>query len=160
MAGLAKGKATTSGWTLVRFDCKNLMHQVRQRRVARARRRWRQQPAHGGCNVQDRTRASIAHDAGDGNIFPPSVDAAARQCAQDHRAPKGSGSERMKRGGGDQKASLPDRLAAARAQSWHRMRRGNYCPAAKKGPSGLGTFWIDDGISGSRRGLVSSEAEQ
>ena len=37
--------------------------------------------------VQDSTRASIAHDAGDGNILFPSVDAAARR---DRRAPKGS----------------------------------------------------------------------
>jgi hypothetical protein len=69
MAGFAKGMATTSGWTLVRCDSRNLIHQVRQRRVARARRRWRPQPVHGVCDVQDRTRASIAHDAGDGNIF-------------------------------------------------------------------------------------------
>ena len=72
-----------------------------------------------------------------------------------------SGSERMMRGGGDRKASLPVCLAAARARSWHRMRRGNYCPAAKKGgPSGLGTFWIDDATPWSRRGLVRSEAKQ
>jgi hypothetical protein len=31
---------------------------------------WRRpQPVHGGCDVQNRTRASIAHDAGDDNIF-------------------------------------------------------------------------------------------
>ena len=36
MAGFAKGMATTSGWTLVRCDCRNRIHQVRQRRVARA----------------------------------------------------------------------------------------------------------------------------
>jgi hypothetical protein len=69
MVGFAKGMATTSGWTLVRFDCRNRINQVRQRRVARARRRWRPQPVHGGCDVKDRTRASIAQDAGDGNIF-------------------------------------------------------------------------------------------
>ncbi len=79
MAGFAKGMATTSGWTLVQCDCTTWIHQVRQRGVARARRRWRPQPVHGGCDVQDRTRASIAHDAGDGNIFFPSVDAAARR---------------------------------------------------------------------------------
>jgi hypothetical protein len=32
--------------------------------------------------VQDRTRASIAHDAGDGNIFFPSVSAAARRTSE------------------------------------------------------------------------------
>ena len=69
MAGFAKGMAATSGWTLVRCDCRNRIHQVRQRRVARARRRWRPQPVHGGCCVQDRTRASIAHDACDGKTF-------------------------------------------------------------------------------------------
>ncbi len=82
MAGLAKCTATTSGWTLVPCDCRNRIHQVRQRRVARARRRWRPQPVHGGCDVQDRTRASIAHDACDCNIFFPSVDAAARRTAE------------------------------------------------------------------------------
>ena len=81
-AGFAKGMATTSGWTLVRCDCRNRIHQVRQRRVARARRRWRPQPVHGGCDVQDRTRASIAHDAGDGKPFFPSVDAAVRRTAE------------------------------------------------------------------------------
>jgi hypothetical protein len=86
MAGFAKGMATTS-WTVVRCDCRNKIHQVSQQRVARARRRWLPQPVHGGCNVQDRTRASNAHAAGDSNIFFPSVDAAARR---DWRAPKGS----------------------------------------------------------------------
>ena len=86
MAGFAKGMATTSGWALVRCDCRNRIHQVRQRRVARARRRWRPQPVHGGCDVQDRTRASIAHDAGDGKpIFP----VCGCSCAQNRRAPKG-----------------------------------------------------------------------
>ncbi len=55
-------------------------------RVARARRRWRPQPVHGGCDVQDRTRASIAHDTGDSNIFP----VRGCSCAQDRRAPEGS----------------------------------------------------------------------
>ncbi len=45
----------------------------------------------GGSNlfmeVQNHTRASIAHDAGNGNFFFPSVDAAARR---NRRALKGS----------------------------------------------------------------------
>ena len=53
MAGFAKGMAIARSWTLLRCDCRNRIHQVRQRRVARARRRWWQQPVHGGCNVQD-----------------------------------------------------------------------------------------------------------
>jgi hypothetical protein len=73
MAGFAKGMATTSGWTLVRCDCRNRIHQV-----ARARQRWRRQPVHGGCDVKDRM-ASIAHDADDRNSFSPFVDAAARR---------------------------------------------------------------------------------
>ena len=39
-----------------------------------------------------------------------------------------------KRCGGDRKSLLPNRLAAARARSWRRWRRGNNCPAA--GPFG------------------------
>jgi hypothetical protein len=87
MAGLAKGMATTSGCTLVLCDCRNLIHQVRQRRFSRARRRWRLQHVHGVCDVQDRTRASIAFDACNGNIFFPVCGCS---CAQDRRAPKGS----------------------------------------------------------------------
>ncbi len=79
MAGFAKGMATTSGWTLVPCDCRNRIHQVSQRQVVRARRRWRPQPAHGGFDIHYCTRESIEHDAGDGNIFFPSVDAAARR---------------------------------------------------------------------------------
>ena len=74
MAGFATGMATTRCWALVRCDCRNRTHQVRQRRVARARRRWRPQPVHGGCDVQDRTRASIDIHAvffqRKSNIFP------------------------------------------------------------------------------------------
>ena len=50
-----------------------------------------------------------------------------------HLAPR-SGSGRGKRGGGDRRSLLPNRLAAARALSWRRWRRGNNCPAA--GPFG------------------------
>ena len=45
-----------------------------------------------------------------------------------------SGSGRSGRGGGDRKSLLPNRLAAARARSWRRWRRGNNCPTA-------GPFW-------------------
>ena len=86
MAGFATGMVTTSGWALVRCDCRNRIHQVRQRRVARARRRWRPQPVHGGCDVQDRAKASIAHDAGDGKPF---FSVRGCSCAQNRRAPKG-----------------------------------------------------------------------
>jgi hypothetical protein len=43
--------------------------QDRQRRVARAQRRWRSQPANVKCDIQDSTRASVAHDARNGKIF-------------------------------------------------------------------------------------------
>jgi hypothetical protein len=45
------------------------------------------EPVHGGCDVQDRTKASIVHDAGDSNIFFP---VSGCICAQHSRAPKGS----------------------------------------------------------------------
>jgi hypothetical protein len=54
--------------------------------------------------------------------------------------------------------SLPNRLAAARARSWRRWRRGNFCPAADL--FGLGTFWIEDATSGLRRGHVGSDATE
>jgi hypothetical protein len=53
---------------------------------------------------------------------------------------------------------LPNRLAAARVRSLRRWRRGNYCPAA--GILCLGTFWIEDAISGSLRDHVSSNANE
>ncbi len=52
-----------------------------QLRVALARRRWLQQPVIVGTILQDRTRASIAHDACDGKHFP-SVDAAVHRTAK------------------------------------------------------------------------------
>jgi hypothetical protein len=61
------------------------------------------------------------------------------------------------RGGGDRDL-LPNRLTAARVLSWHRWRRGNYCPAA--GILCIGTFWIEDATSGSRRDHVSSDATE
>jgi hypothetical protein len=63
-----------------------------------------------------------------------------------------SGSERRRRGGGDRKSLLPNRLAAARARSWHRCRHGT--TARQRGRFGLGTFWIDDATSGSRRRIA------
>ncbi len=63
-----------------------------------------------------------------------------------------SGSERRRRGGGDQKSLLPNRLAAARARSWRRCRHGT--TARQRGRFGLGTFWIDDSTSGSRRRIA------
>ena len=66
-------------------DCVRRARQDRQRRVARARRRWRPHPAIAGGAVQDRTRVSTAHDTGDGNHFF----VCACSCAQNRRAPKG-----------------------------------------------------------------------
>ncbi len=53
-------------------------------------------------------------------------------------------------------SSLPERLAAARARTRRRWRRGNYCPAA--GRFCLKTFWFDDATGGSRQGYVDSNA--
>ena len=65
MAGFAKGMATTSGWTLVRCDCRNriqqdrtLMDRVRTMKMAAA--------AGDGDDVQVSTTESIAQDF-DGN---------------------------------------------------------------------------------------------
>ena len=43
---------------------------------------------------------------------------------------------------------LTNRLAAARARSWRRWRRGTL--ARQRGRFGLGTFWNEDATSGSR----------
>ncbi len=88
MAGITKSMATTSGWSLVQCDYRNWIHQVRQRRVASERRRWRPQPVHGGCDVQDRTRASIARMRQ--QHFFPSVDAAARRTVELRRGASAS----------------------------------------------------------------------
>ena len=50
------------------------------------------------------------------------------------------GVARRKRGGGDWKGSLPNRLAAARARSWRRCRHGT--TARQRGRVGLGTNWF------------------
>ncbi len=77
-------------------------------------------------------------------------------------ARSGLGARGLDRGGGvlwrRSGDLLPNRLAAARVRSWRRWLRGNYCPAA--GILCLGTFWIEDATSGSRRDHVSSYATE
>jgi hypothetical protein len=51
-----------------------------------------------------------------------------------------SGSERSKRGGGDREGLLPNRLAAARARSWCRLRRGT--TARQRADVALGHFGL------------------
>ena len=66
MAGLAKGMATTIGWTLVRCDCRNQIQQ--DRTLMDCARTMKMAAAAGDSNdVQVRTKESIAQDFGDGN---------------------------------------------------------------------------------------------
>ncbi len=59
-----------------------------------------------------------------------------------------------KRGGGDRTSWFPSRLAAARARSWRRWRRGNYLLPGSGTIFGLETFWN----LGVARGIVISDA--
>ena len=66
MAGFAKGMATTSGWTLVQCDCRNLIQQ--DRALMDGSRAMKMAAAAGyGGDVQVRTKESIAQDSGDDN---------------------------------------------------------------------------------------------
>ena len=65
MAGFAKGMATTSGWTLVRCDCRIRIQQ--DRALRNCSRAMKMAAAAGdGDDVQVRTKESIAQDFGDG----------------------------------------------------------------------------------------------
>ena len=79
MAGFAKGIATTSGWALVRCDCRT---RVLQDRASMDRlRTMKMAAAAGNGDEQVRIEGSTAHDPADGNdsfsyeslIFPPSL---------------------------------------------------------------------------------------
>ena len=78
MVGFAKGMATTSGWTLVRCDCRT---RIQQDRASMDRlRTMKMAAAAGNGDEQVRIEGSTAHDPADGNdsfsceslIFPPS----------------------------------------------------------------------------------------
>ena len=66
MAGFPKGMAATSGWALVQCDCRNW---IKQDRTLMDRLRSMKMAAAAGyaCDVQVRTKESIAQDFGDGN---------------------------------------------------------------------------------------------
>ena len=66
MAGFAKGMATTSGWTLVQCDCRNLIQQDRTLKD-RARKMKIAVAAYYCSDVQDRIEESMAQDSADGN---------------------------------------------------------------------------------------------
>ena len=66
MAGFAKGMATTSGWTLVRCDCRNRIQQDRTL-MYRSRAMKMAAAAGNGDDVQDRIEESIAHDSAGGS---------------------------------------------------------------------------------------------
>ena len=66
MAGFAKGMATTSGWPLVRCDCRTLIQQDRAL-MDRSRAMKMAAAAGNGADVQDRTKESIVQDSADGN---------------------------------------------------------------------------------------------
>ena len=65
MAGFAKGMATTSGWALVRCDCRT---RVLQDRASMDRlRTMKMAAAAGNGDEQVRIEGSTAHDPADGN---------------------------------------------------------------------------------------------
>ena len=66
MAGFAKGMATTSGWALVRCDCRTRIQQDRAL-MNRSRAMKMAAAAGNGDDVQDRTKESNAQDSADGN---------------------------------------------------------------------------------------------
>ena len=63
--GNLKGMATTSGWTLVRCDCRNRIQQDRAL-MDHSRAMKMAAAADDGDDVQVRTKESIAQDFGDG----------------------------------------------------------------------------------------------
>ena len=63
MAGFAKGMATTSGWALVRCDCRT---QIQDRASMDRSRAMKMAAAAGNGDEQDRIEGSIAHDPADG----------------------------------------------------------------------------------------------
>ena len=65
MVGFAKGMATTSGWTLVRCDCRTRIHQ--DCALHRSRTMTMAAAAGSGDDVQDRIEESTAQDSADGN---------------------------------------------------------------------------------------------
>ena len=65
MAGFAKGMATTSGWPLVRCDCRTLIQQ--DRALMDRSRAMKMAAAAGNGDEQVRIEGSTAHDPADGN---------------------------------------------------------------------------------------------
>ena len=65
MAGFAKGMATTSGWALLRCDCRIRIHQ--DCALHRSRTMTMAAAAGTGDDVQDHIEESIAQDSADGN---------------------------------------------------------------------------------------------
>ena len=65
MAGFAKGMATTSGWALVRCDCRTRIQQ--DRTLMDRSRAMKMATAAGNGDDQDRIEGSIAHDPADGD---------------------------------------------------------------------------------------------
>ena len=65
MAGFAMGMATTSGWTLVRCDCRTRIHQ--DCALHRSRTMTMAAAAGSGGDVQVRIEESIGQDSADGN---------------------------------------------------------------------------------------------
>ena len=89
MAGFAKGMTTTSGWALLRCDCRIWIHQ--DCALHRSRTMTMAAAAGSGGDVKDSIEESIAQDSADGNnscyifeslIFRSFVDAAAHRTSK------------------------------------------------------------------------------
>ena len=65
MVGFAKGMATTSGWTLVRCDCRTRIQQ--DRALHRSHTMAMAAAAGSGDDVHDRIEESMAQDSADDN---------------------------------------------------------------------------------------------
>ena len=64
MAGFTKGMATTSGWALVRCDCRTL---IQDRTLMDRLCAMKMAAAAGNGDEQDRIKGSTAYDPADGN---------------------------------------------------------------------------------------------